>query len=271
MNTAESQILELRITGEVNGQPLSPETASMEMIVALVNETKDFILGSVGSTAEREQFLREVHFEIKAGSVKPHITIPAFLTTSAIAMSLASDIKTLSSGSLDIDAGRSKVIQNMTKRLQRNEISAFAIEGTDLDGKPLNVVIDKNTRLTKPRPVLVNVEEYVKVEIKNMGGISPNVHLKFEDGSTVIASATEAYLKSLDKNYLYKEVIAHITYNQNPQTNQKSDYRLLGITEPPATFDWEAFDRAVEAGTKLWEDVPAPVAWVRETRGVYDA
>jgi len=270
MNAKADQTLELRITGEVNGQPLSPETASMEMIVALVNETKDFILGSAGSATEREQFLRGVHFEIKAGSVKPYITIPAFLTASAIAISLKADIKTLSSGSLDIDAGRSKVVQSMTKRLQRDEISVFAIEGTGLDGKPLNVVIDKNTQWVKPQPVFVNVEEYVKVEIKNMGGVSPNVHLKFEDGTSVIASATEAYLKGLDKNYLYKEVMARITYNHNPKTNQKSDYRLLGITEPPAVFDWEAFNLAVDAGTKLWQDVPDPVAWVREVRGASD-
>jgi len=33
-------------------------------------------------------------------------------------------------------------------------------------------------------------------------------------------------------------------------------------------LDWEAFNKAVEAGTKLWADVPDPVAWVREIRGV---
>ena len=268
MNANASQTFELRITGEVNGQPLSLETASMEMFVALVNETKDFILGSAGSTIEREQFLRGVHFEVKAGSVKPYVAIPAFLAASAITISLKSDIKTLSSGSLDIDSGRAKVVQNMTKRLQRDEISMFAIDGADLDGKPLNIVVDKHTTWRHPHPVLVKIEEYAKAEIKNMGGVSPNVHLKFDDGSSVIAAASATYLKSLDKNYLYKEVIIRMTYNHNQQTNQKSDYRLLGITEPPAELDLNAFNLAVEAGTKLWQDVPDPVAWVREVRGV---
>ena len=37
--------------------------------------------------------------------------------------------------------------------------------------------------------------------------------------------------------------------------------------EAPGGLDMEAFAEAVGQGTKLWADVPDPVAWVREVRG----
>jgi hypothetical protein len=270
MSATSDRVLELRITGEINGKPLSPDTVSMEMFVAFVNETKDFILGSAGSKAERDLFLKEAHFAIQEGSLKSRIGIPVLLATSAIATSLEADIKTLSSGSLDIDPKRAGMIQDVGKRLQRNELSTLNIKGTGFKGKPLNIDIDKSTKWAQPHSFLVTVEEYVKAAIENMGGISPNVHLRFEDGDSVIASASEAYLKDLDKNFLYKDVIAHVTYKHNPQTKRNSNYYLHSITESPASLDMEAFERAVEAGTKLWQDVPDPVAWVRSIRGASD-
>jgi len=38
----------------------------------------------------------------------------------------------------------------------------------------------------------------------------------------------------------------------------------------PREFDEAAFAKAVENGTRLWADVPDPVAWVRELRGYDD-
>ena len=270
MNATATQTLELRITGEVNGKPLTPATVSADMFITFVNESRDFLLGSKGSQAEREQFLKGIHFSLQDGSVKLRVGIPLLLATSTIATDLTKDIETLSSGSLDIDSKRAGVVQSMGQRLQRDELSAFNIQGENLGGKSLNVTIDKTAKfLQSQRPVWLNVEEYVRAVITDMGGASsPNVHLRLEDGKPPVpVFTTEAYLKSLDKNYLYKEVIAHITYKHNPRTKQNDDYRLIEFVEQPPVLDLEAFALAVEEGTKLWQDVPDHVAWVRDLRG----
>ena len=261
------QILEFRVTGEANGKPLAPGTISMGMFRDLVADAMDFVLGGGGSKEERDQFLREVHFSVEQGSFMPRFVIPALLAASAVTTELNADLEKISQGSLDIAPKRVDVLSRVKRKIQQDELLALTIGGTWPDGRPLAIAIGRETDLTQHRPALVDVEEYVSARVVDMGGMTPNVHLVFDDGSRVTASASMEFLKELEKNYLYKEVVAHIIYRHNPRTKQNSDHRVLDIGEQAASLDMEAFERAIEEGTKLWADVPDHVAWVREMRG----
>ncbi len=93
------------------------------------------------------------------------------------------------------------------------------------------------------------------------------MHLALENGGDLIVTTTQGFLNTLSEVKVYDTVRVRIKAEQNLQSWELRNAQLLDIRPGKPVFDEEAFNRAVEIGTRAWADVPDIGQWVAEQRG----
>jgi hypothetical protein len=117
--------------------------------------------------------------------------------------------------------------------------------------------------------VWVQVEKYLHGTVIDMGGKNkPNVHVALQDGTNITVSATQNLLKSDTENRIYREIVIHVTAEENLVTGELKNYQLLEFVNYQPSYDATEFNLMVEKGTKAWADVLNTNTWLESLRGI---
>lgn len=261
METNEQQ-LSFALDGKWEGVEITPSTIGFGLFNRFNKEVAKFVTGDAN-----EFSLDDIHVRVESGSY----LLVVFLSLTMLHQ-LEPDLKILQSGQNlhGMNPKRAEVIQIWQSRARRYPEMHIRIEEKDPADSTLQPVLitDQTDFADQDENFWVVVEKELKGQLYEQGGKNKaNMHLTLDDGSDLIVSTTQGFLNTLNEVKVYDTVRVRIKAEQNLQNNTLRNARLLEVRPGKPVFDEEAFNRAVEIGTRAWADVPDIGHWVAEQRG----
>jgi len=250
--------IDFTLNGRIGGQMITPKTIGLHLFNTFNHEVEEFIAGSNHGQA------KDVRVAIEEGSYRLAALIPL-----ALASLVERDLQQLDrpDSLRAIDPKRASVIRKWQAQARKSEEFSVRIASVDA-GHPPVVVSRASDFHTPDENEWVRVEEYVIGTLFDMGGTSQvNVHLRLPDGSQLVVSTSEQYLRDQQKNLLYRKVQARVRSEKNLKTGAQRNPQLLAIIGEAPSYDEAELNASIAKGTAAWADVPDAVAWVREQRG----
>lgn len=265
----ENIALMLHSTGLKGGQPFTIGTIPYAALETVVNEIPKVLLGATIRGKDKTVLKDALSLSFEEGSIRIGVAV----ATSALALlkgsSYSSDMRAIAENRLGdvIDQDRVAAIAEIRDCLKSEGANSFSVASglarvNDID------LLDRNLTPFRSESVWVESDAYVRAIVTDLGGkTSSNAHLELEDGETLKADTSRAYLFGLKENMVYKPVIAHVTYPLNLKTREwdRSRVKLLSIELPETKFDRAEFDAAI-SGDNGWRNIKDPVAEIRRMR-----
>lgn len=252
--------IELTLTDELDGKPVSPSHVSLSMLKKFLDDVTKFV------KKDGDNSLNTMPVRLKEGSVA--VAYPA---ETEEAQEVAIDWDRLIHGT-EIDKVPNHRIQIFNKwqlEAKRNPKREYAIK-RQVEGKVVRMAITKDTNLTVEEAPFVDVEDYIFGEVTDWGGQeNPNVHIKLEDGKTLVVSAKHDQIKDEKENKVYQKQLLRVRSKMNIRTKERIRYDLISFEKYDPKFDNAEFDKFTAKGTKAWKGIDA-TEWVERQRGNKD-
>lgn len=251
--------LTLAVDDLVDGVEVSPEHVSLSLLGDFQEEVAEFLRGS-----RREVDSSRVTVAIKPGSL-------AFsLSGLSHAKNLWDDLAAVENSiPLDlIDPVRAKILQRWQSNSRANPSRKYKLL---IEGQKRFIVIDSKTVFHFDPSAWAAVEKYLVGKIMDMGGKTrPNIHLELESGKSVTISATREQLAASEENRLYRTVMAHVVAEENIETGQMRNLKLVEFRNYGPRYDEAELQSLINHGTKIWSSTADHNSWLDNLRG-YDA
>ncbi|MEY4483441.1 MAG: hypothetical protein RL693_893 [Verrucomicrobiota bacterium] len=247
--------IEIKIEGKVGAQKLTPVLVDIDEIRAILGEASDLLF----PTEKRSQ-RPLISYEIIEGSVRHK-----FRTLMQTVIGFGAVITQVGvEGHIDFLHERSAAaIESLQKlAVEKNYV-------VTLTANEHLLRIDKSTHYVRHDQVWVEAEFYLYGELTNAGGKNtPNIHLDTEDYGTLRITVEKDYLKSGDKNLLYKKFGVRVTGRQNLQTFEMdpNSLRFIELLDYNAAYSESYLDTLMEKAAPAWAGVDAN-AWLTDLRG----
>jgi hypothetical protein len=248
--------LRFAVSDRIDNIDVSPSHVSLALLSEFPKEVNDFLKGS-----NRDVDPSKVLVSIENGSL-------AFVAMGLLAANtLWTDLehlKSMDSLSL-IDPKRASVIERWQSAAQKNPHRCYLV--VDQSSQMSFFSVDSTSDFHKMDDMWVGVEKYLYGYVFDIGG-SPkaNVHLKLENGVTLLIAATKKLLVQ-GENRLYRYALLHITAEENLITGKLRNYKLVKFDDYQPSYDEAEFNLMIERGTKAWADVPDATEWLETLRG----
>lgn len=138
------------------------------------------------------------------------------------------------------------------------------IKAVDLSGRSIPAV--GGTSAEKDS-TWVQVEKYVCGKVKDLGGgPKAHFHLELDNGQILAVAPRPGMSVQDDRNYLYRPGLLHVVAEEDLNTGDMRNLRLLAFTVPDPSYDDEEFRIMVARGTVAWEDVVDAADWTDALR-----
>ena len=262
MSTFET--ISFRMEDRVGGVEVTPETIGFARFNRFNKEVEDFIKGG-----ERDIQLDEVRVAVEPGSYLLKLVLPL-----AIAQMVQPDVQRMESGMVldGMNPARQTIVKSWQKQARNYPELKISIESTENRFRPVTIS-NKTDYHEKSENIWVTTEKYLTGLVQDMGGkTSANVHLKIVGHpKLLVLASSEEYLRSQKENMLYHNVQVRVLAEQNIQTRELRNVRLIEFAGKPSSYNEEELNKAIEKGTRAWADVGNITDWVAEQRGTYDA
>ncbi len=251
--------IEIKIEGMVGAQKLTPGLVDIEEIRVILGEASDLLF----PTEKRSQ-RPLISYEIIEGSVRHK-----FRTLMQTVIGFGAVIGQVGAvGNIDFLHERSA---SAIETLQKLAVAKNYV--VTLSANEQRLRIDRDTHFVRQEQVWVDAEFYLYGELTNAGGkSSPNIHLDTEEYGTLRIAVEKDYLRSGDKNLLYKKFGVRVAGRQNLKTFEMDPHslRFIELLDYDAAYSESYLDGLMEKATSAWSGVDAD-AWLRELRGGVDA
>jgi hypothetical protein len=262
MSTFET--ISFKIEDRIDGVEITPETIGFARFNRFNKEVEDFIKGGA-----RDIQLDEVQVAIEKGSYRLNLILPVML-----AQMVQPDVQRMESG-MDLDGmntARQTIVKSWQKQARRHPDLKISIESTENRFRPVTIS-SKTDYHQKSENVWVETEKYLIGRVQDMGGkVSANVHLKVPDvPKLLVLASSEEYLHDQKENMLYHDVQVRVLAEQNLQTRDLRNIRLIEFAGKPPSYNEDELSQTIKKGTQAWADVENITDWVAEQRGTYDA
>ena len=250
--------LRFAVSDRIDDVDVSPSHVSLALLGEFQRDVSDFLKGS-----NRDVDPSKVLVSIENGSLSM-VASELLLAASMLWVDLE-HLKAKDSLSL-IDPKRASVVERWQLIAQKNPDRRYLV--ADQTSQMSFFSVDSTSDFHKTEDMWVYVEKYLYGNIVDIGG-SPNanVHLKLENGVTLIIAATQKLLAQGEQNPLYRPALLHITAEENLITGKLRNYKLLEFDAYQPSYDEAEFNLMVERGTKAWADVPDATEWLEALRG----
>jgi hypothetical protein len=249
--------LRFAVSDRIDDIDVSPSHVSLALLGDFQKDVSDFLKGS-----NRDVDPSEVLVSIENGSLSM-VASELLLAASMLWVDLE-HLKAKDSLSL-IDPKRASVVERWQSAAQKNPHRRYLV--SDQLSQVSFFSVDSTSDFHKMEDMWVGVEKYLYGYIFDIGG-SPkaNVHLKLENGVTLLIDATKKLLVQ-GENRLYRHALLHITAEENLITGKLRNYKLVKFDDYQPNYDEAEFNLMVERGTKAWADVPDATEWLETLRG----
>jgi hypothetical protein len=247
--------LRFAVSDRIDDIDVSPSHVSLALLGDFQKEVNEFLRGS-----SRDVDPSKVLVSIENGSLA--FVAMGLLTANTLWTDLE-HLKSKDSLSL-IDPKRASVVERWQSAAQKNPDRRYLV--TD-QSYQVSFSVDSTSDFHKMDDMWVDVEKYLYGYVFDIGG-SPkaNVHLKLENGVTLLITATKKLLVQ-GENRLYRHALLHITAEENLITGKLRNYKLVKFDDYQPNYDEAEFNLMVERGTKAWADVPDATEWLETLRG----
>lgn len=254
-------ILKIRITGETQGQKLSPENYDVKEIITLLSNIEDILYPN---TKDRPL----ISYEISEGSV-----IHNFKTaTQAIIASTAIFSAVQKEQSLDFLEAKTATALEIIQETAYQKNYTFEIQSSESEGTVLE--ISPKTAYKKSDTYFIDTEIYVYGEITYAGGKTKStIHLDTNEYGTLTIQTPKEVIQKLEANPIYKECGLRISAKQNIVTGEfeRTSLNFIEMIEYNNNFDKSYLDECINKAKNSWEDIDNTDEWIRNMRGGYDA
>lgn len=237
---------------EYRGIKVSPKNVPLSLLDSYFKDLKQFI---VGDSKEKDIV---ISFE-KGSLITKIIASVIFIST------LIGDVEAIQNGTIAPSNTRARYAKNLQSYAKKN--SATISFGKKEMKKPL--LITPKTEILKPVDIWTDFEDYTLGKIREMGGVSPNIHVVDENGNEIKVSSSEDVLGGFKENLLYTTKLIHFKAQKNLATGEIRDRILVSIEDFPK-FDGSDFNERVNSATREWEGTDAK-AFIDDLRGYNDA
>lgn len=254
------ETITFRLEDRVDGIELTPETIGFTRFNRFNKEVEDFIKGG-----SRDVKLDEVHVAVEEGSYKLRLVLPL-----ALAQLVQPDVQRLEDGS-DLDGmnpARQTIVKSWQRQARKHSDFKVSIESPENSFRAVTIS-NKTDFHRKSENLWVETEKYLTGRIQDMGGkTAANVHLEVKGMPKLLKlDSSENYLRSQTENMLYHDVQVRVLAEQNVQSKELRNVRLIEFAGKAPSYDEEELNKAIEKGTRAWADVEDITRWIAEQRG----
>ena len=251
-----SNQLRFAVNDRINDAEVRPSNVPLALLGEFQKDVSEFLKGS-----SHDVDPAKVIVSIEDGSL-------AFVATGLLAASsLWADLEHLkSSDSLSlIDSKRAGVVERWQSVVQKNPHRRYSVADQSAQ---VSFSIDSTSNFRRIEDAWVYVEKYLHGIVVDMGGSTKaNVHLKLDNGVTLVIASTQDKLARVEQNRLYRPALLHVTAEENLLTRELRNLNLFDFEVHQLSYDDGEFNLMVERGTKAWADVPDATAWLETLRG----
>jgi hypothetical protein len=248
--------IEFAVSDHVDGREIGPGAVPLGLLKDFAEEVQAFIRGS-----DAETDAAKLAITIVSGSL-------AFRSVDPLPVDLAvwRDIDSLSRGSIDnVDPRRAEIALKWQRKSAKHPTRKVRA------GDPSRVhflSIDSSTVFrSDEKKFWVTAERYLSGTLEDLGGQTPNLHLRLDNGRLLLLDATRDQILGEERNLVYHPVVVRVAMEENTLSGEIRNARFLGFAEYSPRIDEAQYRKAIEAGRSAWADVDDPAAWVRDIRG----
>lgn len=258
MNMDNTRSVEIRVTGQVGNEQLSPENFDIREIRGLFDVVEALLYPNQKATRE------PISFSMEKGSVRNIFKTTAQGAATFIAIvSLAQEM-----GSLDVlELPTAKALQEVQKDAVR---TGYTYEfGTPESDRPA-LTISRNTTYHINENLWADAEFYFYGVLINAGGKDKtNIHLLTKDNGVIILATEKEYLKEQKENVLYKHFMVRAKGRQNISIGaiDPSNLHLLELTPYDPSYSEQYLAKLIKRASPKWSDVTDADQWLSVKRG----
>lgn len=256
-----SNALRFALSDHIGDVALSPSHVPLAMLGEFQRDVSEFLRGS-----GREVDPAHVIVSIEHGSFALHAT------GLEAAPNLWKDIHALQTGEAlaVIDPRRAAVLERwQAQAKQRPQRQYHLLHGAgEADTATWVCRVDITTHFERDQDIWVHVEKYLHGKIVDWGGkTKPNVHLELENGKTLTVESSQYLIAQEQQNLVYRLALLHLTAEENLQTGDLRNLRLIAIQHHYPYFDAYELSALVNQGTAAWQPIADPTLWLEQWRG----
>jgi hypothetical protein len=253
--------LDIRVTGENNGMPISPQNYDVREIMNILSNIEHILYPNMKDRPI-------ISYEIKEGSF-----IHRFKTaTQAIISSTAIFSAVQQRHSLDfLDAKTAAAIEEIQQAAYKKNY-IFEITSSESDQKLLEITPQTNYK--KSETYFIDTELYLYGEITYAGGkMKSTIHLDTEEFGSLTVQTPKEIIQRLEENPIYKECGLRVAAWQNMETGEfdRTNLHFIEMIEYNNSFDKGYLDDCIGRAKDSWADIKDTDEWLREMRGGYNA
>lgn len=249
--------IEIRITGQKGGQPLTPQNFDISEIQELIANFERIVFP--GGKKQRPVVAYEQH----EGSVKAR-----FITKSQVILGFAALLSPIQHNpgleilELDTAKGIEAIQQYAETRNYNVEISTSVTPNESL-------TINRDTNYRLAADALVDAEFFLYGEVSTVGGKKhPSVQIDTADYGILHLRTTRETIKSMD-NVVYSIIGVHARGKQSVRDFEidTKSLELVNFLEYAPKKDRAYLNTLIERASKAWSDVTDPDSWLKDLRG----
>lgn len=250
--------IEIRISGTIGNEPLSPDNYDIKEIRTLFDVVESLLYPN------QKAARAPITYSMEKGSVKN-----IFKTTLQSAASFLAVISLVQkNGNLDgLELQTAKAFHEVQKSALKND---FVYEfGSPDDTTPL-LTISRHTKYQINEELWADAEFYFYGLLVNAGGKEKsNIHILTKDKGLLIINTEKKYLQEITDNVLYKYFSVRAKGRQNINSGEidSSSLQLLELNLYNPSFNEEYISSLVRKATPFWKDIDDIDNWISNIRG----
>ena len=251
----EKGIIEFIVRGKIGDADISLSNISLSLLDSFTKDITE-LLYSIPELKKEEVVVSIEESSLKIKTLLALIALNTFQV----------DFETLTAtNNLDtINNKRSNIIEEWVRKTKLYDNLEFEVRiGDDKIYK-----FNSKTNYNRNQPELwVESEIYIYGEVTDLGGASKsNIHIKQENGNTIVVNCTKDDLSNEKENKIYHNVALHLSAKQNIATGEIKDANFIQFIEYNPVLDEKQLSELNEKGRKAWEDIEDHVDWIRKLR-----
>ena len=255
----ESGKIEIRVTGRIGNEPLSPDNFDIREIKGLFDVVEALLYPN--SKTERPR----ISYSIEAGSVRN-----IFKTTRQGAVAFLAVVSMVNeSNSLEgLDLTTARALQDVQKSAVRNN---FTYEFGSHEKFTPSLTISSETTFHINENVWADAEFYFYGMLVNAGGKDKtNIHLNTKEHGVLTIATEKDFLMDLKENVLYKYFKVRASGRQNIDTTEidTSSLRLLELNPYDPTYSEQYLAGLIRKASPKWKNAGDADEWLSRIRGI---
>ncbi|MDE7376194.1 MAG: hypothetical protein K2N16_05040, partial [Muribaculaceae bacterium] len=237
--------VEIRVSGRVGNEPLSPENFDIREIKELFDVVETLLYPTAKAVRA------PISFSMEEGSVRN-----IFRTTVQSAATFLTIVALVQqSNSLDVlELPAARALQEVQKSAIR---TGFTYEFSAPDKEIPALTISKDTSFHINDNLWADAEFYFYGMLINAGGKDKtNIHLQTKDNGVIILATEREYLQDQKDNVLYKQFMVRTTGKQNISSGaiDMSSLQLLEMTPYDPTYQEQYLAKLIKRASPKWAD-----------------